>query len=148
MTKYFYVVTGLAKVKRNYVSTECFCVATEFGLDRRFLVATEYFLFMTEFGARAKSVYVATENLMSRQSCLSLCRDRVCLTPRQKVPGYGVSLSRHCVLRHNNEARHCVTTRLCEHKKDALSRQCGAMLRDDREGYTHATDQAGHARQS
>ena len=31
---------------------------------------TEYFLVMTEFRAKAKRIYVATGNLMSRQSCL------------------------------------------------------------------------------
>ena len=42
---------------------------------------TEYYFVATEFEAKAKRVYVATENLMSRQSCLSLCRNRVYLTP-------------------------------------------------------------------
>ena len=36
-TKYFYVAIELAKVKGNYVSTECFCVATEFGQGQEFL---------------------------------------------------------------------------------------------------------------
>ena len=38
---------------------------------------TKYFLVVTEFGAKAKRVYVATKNLMSRQNCLSLCRNKV-----------------------------------------------------------------------
>ena len=38
-------------------------------------MAIECFLITTEFGAKAKRVYVAIENLMSRHSYLKLCRD-------------------------------------------------------------------------
>ena len=51
---------------------------------------TEYYFVATEFEAKAKRVYVATENLMSRQSCLSLCRNRVYLTPQQRILGHKV----------------------------------------------------------
>ena len=37
----------------------------------------ECFLVTTEFGAKVKRVYVAIENLMSRQSYLKLCHDRL-----------------------------------------------------------------------
>ena len=50
----------------------------------------EYFLIATEFGAKEKRVYVAIENLMSRQSFLSLCRNRVNPSSRQKVPGHEI----------------------------------------------------------
>ena len=49
-TKYFYVVTEFAKMKRNYVATEYFFVAIEFGLEWGFYVATECFYIATEFG--------------------------------------------------------------------------------------------------
>ena len=44
MTKYFYVATELAKVKRNYVATECFCVVIEFGQGQEFLCRDRVFL--------------------------------------------------------------------------------------------------------
>ena len=50
--------------------TKCFYVATELAKVMRF--------------------YVATELLMSRQSCLKLCRDRVRHASRQRVPGHEV----------------------------------------------------------
>ena len=59
------------------VGIEYSYVPTEFGLDRGFYVTTKYFLVATEFGAKAKKVYFAEKFLMSRQSCLSLCRNRV-----------------------------------------------------------------------
>ena len=74
---------------------------------------------------------------------------------RQKVPGHGVFMSRHSALCHDSRARHCVATKLCACDKDALSRQCGAVLRRDKEGHaratyetrrTPATDQARRAR--
>ena len=37
MTKYSYVATKLAKVKRDYVAKECFYVAIEFGQSQEFL---------------------------------------------------------------------------------------------------------------
>ena len=43
---------------------------------QRILVATEYFLVTTEFGAKAKRIYVATENLMSQHSCLKFVSRR------------------------------------------------------------------------
>ena len=51
---------------------------------------TEYFLVGIEFGTKTKRVYVATENLMSPQSYLKLCRDIVYDASRQRVPGYEV----------------------------------------------------------
>ena len=45
---------------------------------------------MTEFGTKAKRVYVMIEDLMSRQSCLKLCHNRVYLTSRQRIPGHEV----------------------------------------------------------
>ena len=84
----------------------------------------------------------------SRQSCLSLCRNRVNPPSRQKVPGHGVFMSRHSALCHDSGARHCVATRLCACDRDALSRQYGAVLRRDREGHARATDEARHARQT
>ena len=94
------------------------------------------------FRAKAKRVYVGIENLMSRQSCLRLCHDRVYLKSRQKVPGHGVSMSRHSALCRNTGVRHCVATRLCVRVKDALSRQCGVVLHRNREGYARAIEKA------
>ena len=54
-------------------------------------------------------------------------------------------MSRHSVLCDDNGVRHYVVTRLCAHDRDALSQQCDATLRRDREGHDHATDQAGPA---
>ena len=48
------------------------------------------FLVTIEFGAKAKIVYVATENLMLQKSYLKLCRDIVYLTSRQRVLGHEV----------------------------------------------------------
>ena len=36
--------------------------------------------------------------------------------------------------------RHCVAARLCVCNRDDLSRQCGAVLRCDREGSSQAID--------
>ena len=58
----------------------------------------EYFLLVTEFGAKAKRVYVATENLMSRQSYLILCHIKANPPSRQKVLGHGVFPCRDIVL--------------------------------------------------
>ena len=104
---------------------------------------TEYFLVSTKFGVKAKRVYVAIENLMSRQSCLSLCHNRVNPPSRQKLPRHGVfhlvtlrSMSRQWgkALRRNQAM---------QRDRDALSRQYGPVLRRDREGHASATDQAG-----
>ena len=43
-TKYFYVMIELAKVKRNYVMTECFFVSTKFGQGQEFLCLDRVFL--------------------------------------------------------------------------------------------------------
>ena len=37
-------------------------------------------------------------------------------------------------------ARHCVAARMCECNRDDLSRECGAVLRCDREGFVRAID--------
>ena len=51
---------------------------------------TEYYFVATEFEAKAKRFYVATKKLMSRQSCLSLCCNRVYLTSQQRILGHKV----------------------------------------------------------
>ena len=83
---------------------------------------TEYFLIATEFRAKAKRVYVAIENLMSRQSCLSLCRIKVNPPSRQKVLRHGVSMSRHSVLCRDSGARDCIAAKLHVCYRDTLSR--------------------------
>ena len=81
----------------------------------------EYILVTTEFEAKVKRIYITTEKLMSRQSCLSLCHERVKPNSRQKVPRYGVPMSGHSVLCCDSEARHYVTTRPCARDRDAMS---------------------------
>ena len=56
-------------------------------------------------------------------------------------------MSRHSVLCRDSEARHCIAIRLCVHDRDALLRQCGVVLRHDREGHARTVDQAERARQ-
>ena len=53
----------------------------------------------------------------------------------------------HSVLCRDSGARHCVATRLCSGNRDTLLRQCGVALHCYKEGYAHATDQVGCARQ-
>ena len=48
-TKSFYVATGLAKVKGNYVTIECFCVATKFGQGQELLCCDRVFLCRDRF---------------------------------------------------------------------------------------------------
>ena len=56
-------------------------------------------------------------------------------------------MSRHSVLCRDSRARHCIATKLCMRDRDALSRQCGAALRRDREDHVRTIDQAGRAQQ-
>ena len=51
---------------------------------------------------------------MSRQSFLKFAS-------RKKVPGHGVSMSRHSVLCRDSGVRHYVATKLCALDRDALS---------------------------
>ena len=55
-------------------------------------------------------------------------------------------MSRHSALCHNSGAKHYVATRLCARDRDALSRQCGTVLRCDKEGHEPAINQAGCTR--
>ena len=77
---------------------------------------------------------------MLRQSCLSLCRNRVNLPSQQKVPRHGASMSRRSDLCRDSEARHYVAARLRARDRDVLSRQCDAVLRRDRESHACLTD--------
>ena len=55
-------------------------------------------------------------------------------------------MSRHSVLCRDSRARHCIATKLCVRNRDALSRQCGAALRRNREGHVRMHDRPGRAR--
>ena len=70
---------------------------------------------------------------MSRQSCLSLCRNRVNLPSQHKFQDMGLPCR-------DSEARHYVAARLRARDKDVLSRQCDAVLRRDRESHACSTD--------
>ena len=71
--------------------------------------------------ARVKRFYVATENLMSRQSCLKLCCDKVYLALRQRVAGHGVS----------HVAKQC-----------SMSRKLGTALHRNKAGLVHDKDES------
>ena len=79
---------------------------------------------------------------MLRQICLSLCRNRVNPSSRQKVLGHGVFPCRDIALYVAIVGQGTVSQLGCVRAIEALSRQCGVVLRHDREGYAHVTDQA------
>ena len=95
---------------------------------------TEYFLVITEFEAKAKRVYVTTEDLMSRQSCLKLCRDRVHLTSRQRIPGH--------------EVFHVATMGQGTVLQSGYARTVETLCRDSVALCCIATEKAMHARQT
>ena len=98
---------------------------------------------------------------MSRQSCLSLCCNRVNPPLRQSSKKW-VSMSRHSVLcRDSGESTASQPSyvhvrnrpdRTCTRVTNRAGRagQCGSVLRSDREGHERATDQArnAHSRQT
>ena len=83
---------------------------------------TDIFCDATEFGL-GRGFYVATEY-------------SYVMTESSKAWGF---------LCRDSGARHCVATRLYERNRDALSRQCSAVLHRDREGHASTTDIAERA---
>ena len=51
---------------------------------------------------------------------------------------------RHSALCRNSRARHRVASRMCTYDKDALSRQCGVVLRRDIEDHVRQTKPGSH----
>ena len=104
----------------SLIKTKSFYVKTELAKVKRIYVATEYFCFAIEFGL-GRGFYVAIE---SSRTWGFPCRD---IALYVATVGQG----------------QCVATRLRACNREALSRQCGAVLHHNREGHARATDQVG-----
>ena len=125
-TKSFYVTTELAEVKRNYVVTECFCVATEFGQDQEFLCQDRVFMCRERVWPWMwflchDRVFSRHDRVFPRQEILG--HDKV-FSYRDRAWGHGPRefTSRHNVLCHDSGARHCVAARLRARDRHALSK--------------------------
>ena len=84
-TKSFYVATELAKVKRNYVVTEDFCVAIEFGQDQEFLCHDKIFLCRDRVGQGEEKLC---------QNRVFFCSNRVWLRPVVFMSRYSIFVLR------------------------------------------------------